>query len=119
MRRANALQAVGVVAVVVGTLLLVPPARQHPHLPSTPSPPPPRPAPTPTSTSRSKSAIQPSSRNIDPCDCNDAKNVTVHLPAGLIGNPHATPQCTIAQFASDQCPVDSQVGVAEVKFASR
>ncbi len=46
------------------------------------------------------------------CACNDARDVTAHLPAGLIGNPHATPQCDIAQFSSEECPVDSQVGVA-------
>jgi len=49
-----------------------------------------------------------------PCSCDDAKDVTVHLPAGLIGNPHATPQCGIAEFAAELCPSDSQVGVVEV-----
>jgi hypothetical protein len=49
-----------------------------------------------------------------PCDCEDAKDILVHLPAGVIGNPHATPQCTVAQLYSSQCPVDSQVGVAWV-----
>ncbi len=49
----------------------------------------------------------------NPCDCEDARNVTVHLPTGLIGNPHSTPQCTIAQFTSNECPPDSQVGVSE------
>ena len=48
------------------------------------------------------------------CACTDAKDVTVHLPAGLIGNPHSTPQCTISQFSSELCPVDSQVGIVEV-----
>ena len=48
------------------------------------------------------------------CDCEDPKDVTVHLPTGLIGNPHATPQCSLQQFAADQCPIDSQVGVAYV-----
>ncbi|MGA8744562.1 MAG: hypothetical protein WB507_01705 [Solirubrobacterales bacterium] len=48
------------------------------------------------------------------CDCEDAKNAAVHLPAGFIGNPHATPQCTIAQFSSDTCPIDSQVGIVNV-----
>ena len=51
------------------------------------------------------------------CACSDAKDVVVHLPTGLIGNPHSTPQCTIAQFSSDQCPVDSQLGVIEAKFS--
>ena len=27
------------------------------------------------------------------CNCEDVKDATVHLPAGFIGNPHATPQC--------------------------
>lgn len=52
------------------------------------------------------------------CACNDAKDVSTHLPAGFIGNPHATPQCTIAEFASDECPVDSQVGVAYTGIAA-
>jgi hypothetical protein len=52
-----------------------------------------------------------------PCACNDARNVTVHLPAGLIANPHAVPQCTTAEFASEQCPVDSQIGVSDIGVA--
>ena len=52
----------------------------------------------------------------NPCNCEDARNVVVHLPPGLIGNPHSTPQCTIAQFASTSCPPDSQVGVTEDEF---
>jgi hypothetical protein len=48
-----------------------------------------------------------------PCACDDAKDTEVHLPTGLIANPHATPQCDIALFASDECPVDSQLGVVE------
>ena len=52
-----------------------------------------------------------------PCACDDARNVTVHLPTGLTANPHAVPQCSIAQFASDLCPVDSQVGVSEVRVS--
>jgi hypothetical protein len=48
------------------------------------------------------------------CDCEDARDVTTHLPAGFIGNPHATPQCTQAEFAGDSCPVDSQVGIVHV-----
>ena len=30
--------------------------------------------------------------------------------AGFIGNPHATPQCSIADFSADDCPIDSQIG---------
>ena len=44
------------------------------------------------------------------CDCQDPKNITFNLPAGLIGNPHATPQCTEVDFGENDCPVDSQVG---------
>jgi hypothetical protein len=50
------------------------------------------------------------------CVCHDAKDVTVHLPTGLIGNPHSTPQCTISQFVSSNCPPDSQLGVSEDAF---
>jgi hypothetical protein len=46
-----------------------------------------------------------------PCHCNDAKDVDVSLPAGFIGNPHATPRCKAADFARNACPADSQVGV--------
>jgi hypothetical protein len=55
--------------------------------------------------------------DLDPCDCKDAQDITAHLPTGLIGNPHATPQCNIAQFASDHCSVDSQVGIVVASFA--
>ena len=48
------------------------------------------------------------------CNCEDAKNADVHLPTGFIGNPHATPQCSIADFSADNCPTDSQVGIVEV-----
>ncbi|HEY1688808.1 MAG TPA: hypothetical protein VGF95_08080 [Solirubrobacteraceae bacterium] len=54
------------------------------------------------------------------------KNVTVHLPAGLIGNPTATPvRCTAAQLnetrgpgreSIPRCPDNSQVGVADVEL---
>ena len=49
-----------------------------------------------------------------PCNCEDAKDAIVHLPPGFIGNPHATPQCTVAEFSADECPIDSQVGIANV-----
>ncbi len=52
------------------------------------------------------------------CNCEDAKNATVHLPTGFIGNPHATPQCSIADFSADRCPVDSQVGVVSVNASA-
>jgi hypothetical protein len=46
-----------------------------------------------------------------PCDCQNARFVTVHAPQGLVGNPHAAPQCNAVQFIGHGCPVDSQVGV--------
>jgi len=46
----------------------------------------------------------------DPCQCHDPKNIHIELPAGVIGNPHATPQCTAAQFIRKQCPPDTQIG---------
>ena len=47
-----------------------------------------------------------------PCACNDAKDIVVNLPPGFIGNPHATPRCTAKEFAFNECPIDSQVGLA-------
>jgi hypothetical protein len=47
------------------------------------------------------------------CFCNQIKNARADLPPGFIGNPHAVPQCSPAQFALDLCPVDSQVGIAK------
>jgi hypothetical protein len=44
------------------------------------------------------------------CECNDPKNVEASLPTGFIGNPHAYPRCSAADFAANVCPSDSQVG---------
>jgi hypothetical protein len=50
----------------------------------------------------------------------NVKDIHVHLPPGLIGNPAATPQCTQAQFQLSQflqpggCPASSQVGVTTI-----
>jgi hypothetical protein len=40
----------------------------------------------------------------------DLKDLTIHLPPGLIGNPQATPQCTEAELETDSCPALSDVG---------
>ena len=48
------------------------------------------------------------------CNCEDAKNAAVHFPAGFIGDPHAAPQCSLAEFASATCPIDSQIGVVHI-----
>ena len=41
----------------------------------------------------------------------DVKNLIVHLPPGQVGNPTATPKCTVVQLNSDTCPANTQVGV--------
>jgi hypothetical protein len=53
-------------------------------------------------------------RTKDPCQCNEPKNLTISLPAGFIGNPHATPQCKAADFARDRCPADSRIGTLDI-----
>ena len=40
----------------------------------------------------------------------NVKDLTVGLPPGLVGNPTATPLCTVSQLQSDTCPGASQVG---------
>src|SRR5436190_7793790 len=44
----------------------------------------------------------------DPAD--QVKDLTVHLPPGLVGDPTATPLCTVAQLNGDNCPNASEVG---------
>jgi hypothetical protein len=57
----------------------------------------------------------------------NAKNIQIDLPAGVVGDPTATPRCTIEQFntpnpklSSDYsgagCPDDTQVGIAGVEL---
>ncbi|MET0559622.1 MAG: hypothetical protein ABW065_13295, partial [Solirubrobacterales bacterium] len=48
----------------------------------------------------------------DSCFCNTIKDAILEFPTGFIGNPHAVPECTAAQFTFNQCPIDSQVGMA-------
>ncbi len=45
---------------------------------------------------------------------NSIKIGVVSTPRGFIGNTHATPQCTKAEFVISQCSPDSQVGRIEV-----
>jgi hypothetical protein len=44
------------------------------------------------------------------CDCQDVKEMNFEMPAGVIGNAHATPQCDTADFAVQLCAPESQVG---------
>jgi hypothetical protein len=56
------------------------------------------------------------------------KDIEVALPPGLVGDPTATPQCPLQQFrhvtgflgafGSNECPSDSQIGMAELEFSS-
>jgi hypothetical protein len=38
------------------------------------------------------------------------KDLTVGLPPGLIGNPNATPKCSVAELNGDNCPANTVVG---------
>jgi hypothetical protein len=42
------------------------------------------------------------------------KKTVLHLPAGLLGNPQATPKCVVADFQADTCPDNTQVGEVSV-----
>jgi hypothetical protein len=41
----------------------------------------------------------------------EMRNLTFNLPAGVIGDPNAVPQCTREEFDEEICPTGSQVGV--------
>jgi hypothetical protein len=43
------------------------------------------------------------------------RNLTMSLPAGLVGNPQAAPKCAVSDFRSDGCSSNSQVGTVSVK----
>ena len=47
--------------------------------------------------------------NFGPADQN-VDDLRIGLPPGLIGDPTATPLCTVAQLNADACPAASQVG---------
>jgi hypothetical protein len=40
----------------------------------------------------------------------EAKRLDIGLPAGLIGNPTATPRCPRQQFDARRCPANTQIG---------
>ncbi|MDP9189199.1 MAG: hypothetical protein M3O25_08115, partial [Actinomycetota bacterium] len=40
----------------------------------------------------------------------DVKNLRIGLPPGQIGDPNATPKCTVAQLNGGSCPANTQVG---------
>lgn len=51
---------------------------------------------------------------IDSCQCQDPKDISVHLPPGVIGVPDALPKCSDAEFGSIHCSPDSQIGIVQV-----
>jgi hypothetical protein len=42
----------------------------------------------------------------------DLRNLTFHLPPGLVGNPTAAALCLVSHFDDDNCPAGSRVGVS-------
>jgi hypothetical protein len=46
----------------------------------------------------------------------EARNIEVQLPPGVIGNPAAVAQCTRAELAAEECPVESQIGTVIAYF---
>jgi hypothetical protein len=42
----------------------------------------------------------------------DIKDLTIHLPPGLVGDPTGPAVCTIAELNADNCPAASQVGTS-------
>jgi hypothetical protein len=47
----------------------------------------------------------------------EARDIEVELPTGLVGNPSVVAQCTRAQLAVEECPIESQVGTVTAYFA--
>ncbi len=45
---------------------------------------------------------------------NSVKELKVETPEGFIGDPHATPQCSKADFILERCSPDSQIGWVNV-----
>jgi hypothetical protein len=48
--------------------------------------------------------------SLDTPDASDMKDLTIHLPPGLVGNPLATTTCTEDQLNANSCPAASDVG---------
>ncbi len=48
----------------------------------------------------------------EPCNaCQDPRDIVTHLPTGFIGSPSQIPQCSLADFATEKCSTDTQVGL--------
>jgi hypothetical protein len=46
------------------------------------------------------------------------EEVSISLPPGLLGNPNAVLQCRTADLLTENCPIDSQVGVTRVSLVN-
>ena len=46
----------------------------------------------------------------------NVRNLTVDLPAGLVGDPTAVPQCKQSDFSQNACPAASQIGSVAIKL---
>jgi hypothetical protein len=44
----------------------------------------------------------------------DVHDITISLPPGQVGDPNATPLCTVAELNADSCPAESEVGTTAV-----
>jgi len=54
----------------------------------------------------------------DPSPTRDPKNIVVNLPPGLLGDPMATPRCSLTLVTGStgqQCPADTQIGVYTIR----
>ena len=38
------------------------------------------------------------------CDCQDPRDILIEMPPGVIGDPHATPKCSVADFCHRTLP---------------
>jgi hypothetical protein len=48
----------------------------------------------------------------------NVRDLAVDLPAGLVGDPTAVPQCAQSDFSQNACPVASQIGSVKIKLLS-
>jgi hypothetical protein len=51
----------------------------------------------------------------DPGSPEVAKSIAFNAPEGVFGNPNALTRCTAADFALQQCPVNSQAGIVTIR----
>jgi hypothetical protein len=47
----------------------------------------------------------------------DVENLRIGLPTGLVGDPNATPPCTVAELNDDNCPPSTEVGTVSTQVS--